>query len=70
MDITKLQMRFDGLVGEDVRYVVAALNALLSDFEIVPIPVGSVVTRDLRPKRIRVYYDPDTLEVVYDPVNG
>ena len=70
IDLTDFRMKFCFIVGMNVNDVVTGLRRLLPNFNIIPVPEGSSVTEDLRIDRIRVYYDPHTLEVTSPPVSG
>lgn len=63
-------MNFPTLVGMNVDDAIEGLKYLLPGFEIVKVPIRTSVIQDIRLRRIRVYYDPNTFKVVYPPESG
>ncbi len=60
-------IKWFGFCGQGVDKVVDYLSKRYPDLKIHKVPKGAFVTDDLRPNRVRVYYDQDGL-VCSDPI--
>jgi hypothetical protein len=61
---------FGTVVGMDAQAAKAAIEAALTGVNVIVLDEGSMVTKDYRTNRVRVYVDPTTQVVKTKPNRG